>query len=83
MNIMNKKVLIIVFTIMLFIGIGALVYFNTNKSNEIKYDEEKITLVSEEIEDECTEEYIQEQTKPVVYEEEKISANAQLVLKKF
>lgn len=55
---------------------------NENKDN--KQEEITNTQISEIIEDECTEEYLQEkEITPVVSEPEKISINAQLILKKY
>ena len=79
---MNKKFVLILclilFVISMFIG-----YMALNK--ESKQEETKTeTLVSEKIEDECTEEYknLQNVT-PVSLTEEKVSANAILILKKY
>ncbi len=55
-----------------------------SKNENNKQEEIKNTQISEIIEDECTEEYIQEkELTPVVSEPEKISINAQLILKKY
>ena len=73
-------ILISIFLIALFFTIQQI--NENNKLNEQKQIEN--TKTSELIEDDCTEEYIQEQElKPVVSEEERIAVNAQLILKKY
>ena len=81
-----KKIYIISIIIISIFIISVLFTINLTKSkNENNKQEEiKNTQISEIIEDECTEEYIQEkELTPVVSEPEKISINAQLILKKY
>ena len=81
-----KKIYIISIIIISIIIIRIVFTINLTKSkNENNKQEEiKNTQISEIIEDECTEEYIQEkELTPVVSEPEKISINAQLILKKY
>ena len=79
---MNKKSMIIVVTILLITGISYSIYSILNNKKERIEEKEKFTLISEEIEDDCTDEYIEE-AKAVVSEPEKVSANASLILKKY
>ena len=81
-----KKIYIISIIIISIFIISVVITLNFTKSeNENNKQEEiKNTQISEIIEDECTEEYIQEkELTPVVSEPEKISINAQLILKKY
>lgn len=81
-----KKIYIISIIIISIFIISVVFTINLTKSkNENNKQEEiKNTQISEIIEDECTEEYIQEiELTPVVSEPEKISINAQLILKKY
>lgn len=79
---MNKKIIIIL-TILLIISTSYLIYAVVNRKEE----EQEINLnsiISETIEDECTEEYIEQQKLTTVSSaQEKVSANAILILKKY
>ena len=81
-----KKIYIISIIIISIFIISVVFTINLTKSkiDKNKQEEIKNTQISEIIEDECTEEYIQEkELTPVVSEPEKISINAQLILKKY
>lgn len=79
-----KKIYIISIIIISIFIISVVITLNFTKSENNKQEEIKNTQISEIIEDECTEEYIQEkELTPVVSEPEKISINAQLILKKY
>lgn len=80
---MNQKTIMIIVAILLIISTIYSIYaiFSGEKIEE---EEEEKTQVSEVIEDECTEEYIEQQNiQSVSSSEEKVSANAILVLKKY
>ncbi|MCI8655599.1 MAG: hypothetical protein HFJ48_07045 [Clostridia bacterium] len=84
-----KKENIIVGIISIIVLIGAIftaiVIRNEKKVNEAK-EKENIIISGEEIEDECTEEYkknMNELAKQASSAEEKVSANAMLILKKY
>lgn len=80
---MNKKIIIIVSTLLIIAITGTIFILVKNKNEDVE-PENPSTYISEVIEDECTEEYEESQnTKPVASTEEKISANAMLVLKKY
>lgn len=79
---MNNKTMMIIIAVLLIISTIYTVYaiFRDNSYE----NEETNTKISEVIEDECTEEYIeQEETENVSSTEEKVSANAILLLKKY
>ncbi len=80
---MKQKKILIIFAVF---AIGVAIYFiyafSGNKNQEIK-EEITNTIISEKIEDECTEEYIQEQAKVVTATQEKVAPNAILILKKY
>lgn len=80
---MNNKTIMIIIAILLIISTIYTIY--TIFSDEDSYEEEKTsTKVSEVIEDECTEEYLEEEEiENVSSSEEKVSANAILILKKY
>lgn len=79
---MKNKVILIFVMILLVISIAVLSYTISNK--ETKQREEENIFISEEINDECTEEYAElEKTTTVSSEDEKVSANAILILKKY
>ena len=81
----NKKIMIVESILLLILAI-LVGYFAVNKEEEGRQEVEKINYVSkvEVIEDECTEEYKESQNTTVVYSsEEKVSANAILILKKY
>lgn len=80
---MNNKTIMIIIAILLIISTIYTIYaiFNDEESYE---EEEKDSKISEIIEDECTEEYIeQEETEKTSSNEEKVSTNAILILKKY
>lgn len=80
---MSNKVKITIICIIFVICAGILTYIITNDNNKVE-EPETNTYISETIEDECTEEYKQEQNTAVVTStEEKVSANAILILKKY
>lgn len=84
MIILNNKTKIIIASTVLIIAISCSIYAIFRKSGDVKEEENNKTLVSEVIEDECTEEYQESQNaKTVASTEEKISANAILILKKY
>ncbi len=81
-----KKIYIISIIIISIFIISVVITLNFTKSENENNKQEEITntQISEIIEDECTEEYLQEkEITPVVSEPEKISINAQLILKKY
>ena len=82
---MKKIYIISIIIISIFIiSVVITLNFTKSKNENNKQEEIKNTQISEIIEDECTEEYIQEkELTPVVSEPEKISINAQLILKKY
>lgn len=80
---MNNKTIMIIIAILLIISTIYTIYtiFNDEESYE---EEEKDSKISEIIEDECTEEYIeQEEIEKTSSNEEKVSTNAILILKKY
>ena len=83
---MKNKIIITIESILLLILAILVGYFAVNSEKEIEQGVEKIYNVSkiELIEDECTEEYNESQNTTVVSSnEEKVSANAILILKKY
>ena len=79
---MNNKTIMIIIAILLIISTIYTIYAIFN--DEESYEEEKDSKISEVIEDECTEEYIeQEEIEKTSSNEEKVSANAILILKKY
>ena len=78
---------IIIISIIIAICAGTVTYFTVRKNEKSEAIPEKNTYISEKIEDECTEEYKEEQaqqnTTAVSSTEEKVSANAELILKKY
>ena len=76
-----KIIIPIILSIIIIAIITNIIIYNKKDENKIP---ESNTYVSEVIEDECTEEYINEQnTTTVVSTEEKVAANAILILKKY
>ena len=76
-----KIIIPIILSIIIIAIITNIIIYNKKDGNKIP---ESNTYVSEVIEDECTEEYINEQnTTTVVSTEEKVAANAILILKKY
>ena len=78
---------IIIISIILAICAGGATYFIVKQNKKSEIIPETNTYISEKIEDECTEEYKEEQgqenTTVVSSAEEKVSANAELILKKY
>ena len=83
---MKNKIIITIESILLLILAILVGYFAVNNEKEIEQGVEKINYISKEelVEDECTEEYKESQNTTVVSSnEEKVSANAILILKKY
>ena len=81
---MNNKVMMIIVAILLIIATIYSIYAIFSSDNEAEEEDKTNTLVSEVIEDECTEEYKETQnTTPVSLPQEKVAANAILILKKY
>ncbi len=82
---MNKRLLIIIIPIALTIIILTYLFLNIFNADDEKKEEIPQVYTSETIEDECTEEYIKLQNTTTVSstQEEKLSANAILILKKY
>ena len=82
---MNNKTMRIIVAVLLAIATIYSVYAIFSNDEEIEEEDNNNTYVSELIEDECTEEYKEEQenSTTVTSTEEKISANSQLILKKY
>lgn len=80
---MNNRIMMIIVAVLLSIATIYSIYAIFSTENDVEEDDDE-TYVSEQIQDECTEEYIEEQAaKTVSVEQEKVSANAILVLKKY
>lgn len=81
---MKNKTKIIIESVLLVIIIATITYIISSQSKDGENVPETNTYISEVIEDECTEEYINEQnTTAVSSNEEKVAANAILILKKY
>ena len=82
---MNNKTMMIIVAVLLAIATIYSVYAIFSNDEEIEEEDNNNTYVSKLIEDECTEEYKEEQenSTTVTSTEEKISANSQLILKKY
>lgn len=82
---MKNKTMMIIVAILLIASTIYSIYAIISSDNEIDEEEEESkTYISETIEDECTEEYIESQNATTVSStEEKVSANAILILKKY
>lgn len=81
---MNNKVMMIIVAILLIIATIYSIYAIFSSDSEVEEEDKTNTLVSEVIEDECTEEYKETQnTTPVSLPQEKVAANAILILKKY
>lgn len=81
---MNKKIMLLIFAIVLITSMILCIFIFSHK--EEPQIEQKISNIdiSEDIEDECTEEYVEQETlKTVTSQAEKISANAEFILKKY
>ena len=79
---------IIIISLVLAISAGVATYFIVRQNKKSETIPETNTYISEKIEDECTEEYKEEQmanqnTTEVSSTEEKVAANAILILKKY
>ena len=75
---------IIIVSVLLVIIIATITYIIYSQNREEENVPESNTYISEVIEDECTEEYINEQNiTSVSSTEEKVAANAILILKKY
>ena len=80
---MNNRIMMIIVAVLLSVATIYSIYAIFSTENDVEEDDDE-TYVSEQIQDECTEEYIEEQAaKTVSVEQEKVSANAILVLKKY
>ena len=80
---MKNKTMMIIVAILLSISTIYIIY-DIFRDEDVYENGEKNTKISEVIEDECTEEYVeQEEIENVSSVEEKVSANAILVLKKY
>lgn len=81
---MKNMTKIIIVSVLLVIIIAIIADIISSKNKEEENVSESNTYISEVIEDECTEEYINEQnTTAVSSNEEKVAANAILILKKY
>lgn len=81
---MNNKLMMIIVAALLIVSTLYSIYAIFNDDDEIEDEEDTNTMISEVIEDECTEEYQQMQnTTTVAWSAEKLSANAILILKKY
>ena len=77
------KIVFFISLVILAVFSGIVAYFVT-KSNKTPKIADNNNYISEKIEDECTEEYVEEQnTTAVTSVEERVSANAILILKKY
>ena len=81
---MMDRIITIIATVILIISIAMLSFTILGQEKEEEQGEGANVLISEVIEDECTEEYEESQSATtVVSKEEKVAANAQLILKKY
>lgn len=81
---MKDKIITVIAIVLLIISISILCYTILSQEKEEEQEVKSDVLISEVIEDECTEEYEElENATTVVAKEEKISTNAQLILKKY
>ena len=85
---MKNTVKIIIISVVLAICAGIATYFVVRQNKKSETIPETNTYISEKIEDECTEEYKEEEmanqnTREVSSTEEKVAANAILILKKY
>ena len=80
---MNNKAMMIIVAILLIISTIYSIYAIFSSESDIEDEENTNTYISEVIEDECTEEYKESQNVATVSSsEEKVGANAILILKK-
>lgn len=81
---MMDRIITIIAVMLLITSIAILSYTVLGQEKQAEQGSENNVLISEVIEDECTEEYEElENATTVVAKEEKVSANAQLILKKY
>lgn len=81
---MKSKQLIIIVSILIILGVLFLSYCIFNHKDEVTEEKPATPYISEFIEDDCTDEYISMQdSKTVSSTQEKVSANALLILKKY
>lgn len=81
---MKDKQIIIIASILIILGVMFLSYSMFNNKNTVVEENQNSTYISDFIEDECTDEYISMQnTKTASSAQEKVSANALLILKKY
>lgn len=81
---MNNKAMMIIVAILLIISTIYSIYAIFSSESDIEDEENTNTYISEVIEDECTEEYKESQNVATVSSsEEKVGANAILILKKY
>lgn len=81
---MMDRIITIIATVILITSIAMLSFTILGQEKEEEQGEGVNVLISEVIEDECTEEYEESQNATtVVSKEEKVAANAQLILKKY
>ena len=80
---MRKEVMLYIIAILLILS--TIISFYVILKNDIEEEEDEEIKLSENIEDECTEEYnkIQEEIKQTSSSKPKVSVNAQLILKKY
>ena len=79
----NKKIMIIIGILLVIISVYS-IYLIISKDSKTGEKQENNIYISELIEDECTEDYIREQNTQIVSStQEKVSANAILILKKY
>ena len=80
----NNKIMMMIVAALLIVSTIYSIYAIFNNDDDIEEEEDTNTMLSEVIEDECTEEYQEMQnTTPVAWSTEKLSANAILILKKY
>ena len=81
---MNKKIIISIILVILVISVILSTYAIFKEDDNIQEEPQTNTYIAEEIKDECTEEYEQEsKITEVSSNEEKVAANALLILKKY
>lgn len=81
---MRNKIQIIIICILSVCIIALVTYIIVSLNNKKESEQEQNDYISEVIEDECTEDYIEEQkTATVSSEEEKVASNALMILKKY
>ena len=82
---MNNKTMMIIVAVLLAMSTIYSIYAIFSSDEEVEEENNNNTYISELVEDECTEEYKEEQqnSTTVSTSEEKVSANSQLILKKY